>query len=188
MKTVLLFALGFSWTAAHSALYTCTENGKKVLRQQPCAEAPAPALDKTRPATGFEFIGVFHLLDYPLASQPKVLKEAPWRSACQFFGHYPDGYWLHQQTEAGSCTSAIPRTKPALPLTVKWTLVRSGFVLIDRKDRNLQEVWKLDRVNRPLSIGKTNLNEGDLVMQLLDKDLKAVLWIRLLRRVGDARS
>jgi hypothetical protein len=112
MKTLVLCGLVFFSTAAHSALYTCTENGKKVLRQHPCAEAPATALDKTGPATGADFIGVFRLLDYPLASQPKGLKEAPWRSACQFFGHYPDGYWLHQQTEAGTCTSAIPATSP----------------------------------------------------------------------------
>jgi hypothetical protein len=187
MKTILFLALGFFWNAAHAALYTCTENGKKVLRQQPCAEAPPPSLDKTRPASGAEFIGVFRLLDYPLADQPKVLKQAPWRSACQFFGHYPDGYWLHQQTDAGSCTSAIPSTTPVLPQTAKWTLVRNGFVLIDRKDRNIREVWKLDRVTRPLHIGKTNLNEGDIIMQLLDNELKSVLWIRLLRRVGDAR-
>lgn len=46
----------------------------------------------------------------------------------------------------------------------------------------------MDRVNRPSNIANINLNEGDIIMQLLDRELKQVLWVRLLRRVGDARN
>ena len=75
---------------------------------------------------------------------------------------------------------------PALPQTVQWQLLRDGTILIDRKDFKIQEVWKVDRVNRPSNIAGINLNEGDIIMQLLDKDLKQILWIRLLRRLGTA--
>jgi hypothetical protein len=69
-----------------------------------------------------------------------------------------------------------------------WKLLRDGTVLIDRKDHKIQELWKVDRVNRPSNIANINLNEGDIIMQLLDRELKQVLWVRLLRRVGDARN
>lgn len=146
------------------------------------------AQEKTRPATAADFVGVFRLLDYPLQSQPKILKEPPWPSPCQFFGHYPDGYWLHQQSQGGACTNQIPPQKPALPQTVKWKLLKDGTILIDRKDHKIQELWKVDRVNRPSNIANINLNEGDIIMQLLDRERKQVLWVRLLRRIGNARN
>jgi hypothetical protein len=96
------------------------------------------------------------------------------------------GYWLHQQSQGRTCANAIPSKKPALPQTVQWQLLRDGTILIDRKDFKIQEVWKVDRINRPSNIAGINLNEGDIIMQLLDKDLKQVLWIRLLRRTGPA--
>jgi hypothetical protein len=60
------------------------------------------------------------------------------------------------------------------------------MLLIERKDSKIKEVWKVDRVNRPSNIANVNLNEGDVLMQLLDNELKQVLWVRLLRRIGDA--
>jgi hypothetical protein len=146
----------------------------------------ATAQDKTRPATTSDFVGVFRLLNYPQEAQPKVLKEPLWPSPCQFFGHYPDGYWLHQQTQGRSCTNSIPSTKPSLPQTVQWRMLRDGMLLIERRDSKIKEVWKVDRVNRPSNIANVNLNEGDVLMQLLDNELKQVLWVRLLRRIGDA--
>jgi len=140
---------------------------------------------KTRPATASDFTGIFRLLDYPPQDQPRILKESPWPAPCQFFGHYPDGYWLHQQSQGGTCASGIPTAKPSLPQTVTWKLVRDGLVLIDRADFKLQELWKVDRVNRPTHLGKTNLNEGDILMQMLDREGKQVTWVRLLRRIGN---
>lgn len=148
----------------------------------------ASAQDKARPANGGDFVGVFRLLEYPVQAQPKILGRAPWPSPCQFFGHYPGGYWLHQQSEGGACAGAIPHVKPSLPQTVEWRLLRDGLVLIDRKDVKVQEVWKVDRVSRASNIAGINLNEGDILMQLLDREMKQVLWVRLLRRVGDASS
>src|SRR5262245_52250233 len=150
--------------------------------------SPSIAQEKTRPATASDFAGVFSLLDYPAGNQPKILKENPWPAACQFFGHYPDGYWLHQQSQGRACTNSIPPAKPSLPQTVSWKLIRDGVVLIDRSDFKVQEVWKVDRVNRPTHLGQTNLNEGDILMQLLDREGKQVLWVRLLRRIGNTRS
>ena len=150
--------------------------------------SPTIAQEKTRPATVSDFAGVFSLLDYPTGNQPKLLKENPWPAACQFFGHYPDGYWLHQQSQGRACTNTIPPAKPSLPQTVRWKLIRDGLVLIDRTDFRMQEVWKVDRVNRPTHLGQTNLNEGDILMQLLDREGKQIVWVRLLRRIGDTRS
>lgn len=148
----------------------------------------ASAQDKARPVSAGDFVGIFQLLEYPVQNQPKILGRALWPSPCQFFGHYPDGYWLHQQSQGGACASAIPRAKPPLPQTVEWRLLRDGLVLIDRKDVKVQEVWKADRVNRASNIAGINLNDGDILMQLLDRELKQVLWVRLLRRMGDASS
>jgi hypothetical protein len=93
---------------------------------------------------------------------------------------------LHQQSQGRACTNTIPPAKPSLPQTVRWKLLRDGLVLIDRTDFKVQEVWKVDRVNRPTHLGQTNLNEGDILMQLLDREGKQVLWVRLLRRIGNA--
>lgn len=72
--------------------------------------APGYAQEKTRPATAADFVGVFRLLDYPLQNQPKILKP-PWPSPCQFFGHYPDGYWLHQESRGGHARiGSLPRS------------------------------------------------------------------------------
>jgi hypothetical protein len=117
----------------------------------------------------------FQLLDVP--NQPPHLKSSAWPAACQFFRHYPDGYWLHQQTQGRACTNAIPMSKPGLPQTVRWQIVQDGFVLVDRADVNVRELWKVDRVNKPTHLDRTNLNEGDLIMQLLDQS-KRVVWIR----------
>jgi hypothetical protein len=148
----------------------------------------ASAQDRTRPASATDFVGVFRLLDYPMQAQPKILKEPLWTNPCQFFGHYPDGYYLHQQTTGAACSNGIPPSKPALPQTVHWKLLRDGVVLVDRSDHKIPELWKVDRVNRASNISGVNLNEGDVIMQLLDRDLKQVLWVRLLRRVGNASN
>ena len=140
------------------------------------------AQDRSRPASSSDFVGIFQLLDFP--NQPPHLKENPWPAAWQFFGHYPDGYWLHQQSQARACANNIPKSKPALPQTARWQLVQDGFVVLDRSDVKVRELWKVDRVNRATHIDRTNLNEGDLIMQLVDQSNKRIVWIRLLRRVG----
>jgi hypothetical protein len=66
-------------------------------------------------------------------------------------------------------------------------MLQEGFVLVDRQDVKIREVWKVDRVNKPTHLDRTNLNEGDLIMQLVDPGTKRVVWIRLLRRVGNPR-
>jgi hypothetical protein len=117
----------------------------------------AYAQARSRPATASDFTGVFELIEYPPDQQPKYFKENPWPAPCQFFGHYPDGYWLHQQQTAlrkararsGSCTNTITSRKPALPQTVSWKMLRDGFVLIDRADYKVQEIWKVDHINGP---------------------------------------
>ena len=150
--------------------------------------ASAMAQDRTRPGTVTDFVGIFRLLDFPVQEQPKILKKPLWTSPCQFFGHYPDGYYLHQESRGGACTNGIPASKPGLPQTVQWKMVRDGLVLIDRRDYKIQELWKVDRVNRASNVANVNLNEGDVIMQLLDREAKQILWIRLLRRVGSASS
>ena len=144
------------------------------------------AQDRSRPATGADFVGIFQLLDF--SSQPPHLKANPWPASCQFFGHYSDGYWLHQQTQGGACKNTIPTSKPSLPQTVRWQVVQDGFVVVDRVDLKVKELWKVDRVNGPTHLDRTNLNEGDLIMQLVDPNAKRVVWIRLLRRVGTPAS
>jgi hypothetical protein len=148
----------------------------------------AGAQAKSRPATAADFAGVFQLLPYPDEKQPRFLKANPWPAACQFFGHYPGGYWLHQQQthfgqaqpQSAACKNSIPAKKPALPQTVEWKQVKDGFFLIDRSDYKVQELWKVDRVNGPTNLDGTNLNEGDIIMQLLDRNGKQFIWIRLM--------
>jgi len=50
----------------------------------------------------------------------------------------------------------------------------------------VQEIWKVDHINGPTHVDTINLNRSDLIMQLLDRTGKQLVWIRLLRRVGDA--
>jgi hypothetical protein len=63
-------------------------------------------------------------------------------------------------------------------------MVQDGVVLLDRIDVKVQEIWKVDRINGPTHLDRTNLNEGDLIMQLVDQSTKRVVWVRLLRRIG----
>ena len=157
------------------------------------ANQGAYAQAKSRPATAADFTGIFELIDYPPDRQPKYFKENPWPAPCQFFGHYPDGYWLHQQQTAlrrgqvqpGTCTNTVPSQQPALPQTVSWKMLKEGFVLVDRTDYKVQEIWKVDHIDGPTHIDAINLNRGDIIMQLLDRTGKQLVWIRLLRRVGD---
>jgi hypothetical protein len=153
----------------------------------------ASAQAKSRPATAIDFTGVFQLLPYPTEKQPKFLKGDPWPAPCQFFGRYAGGYWLHEQqtqlqqgqAQAGACKTSIPKNKPALPQTVTWKLIKDGFVVIDRSDYKIQELWKVDHINAPANVDNINLNEGDVIMQMLDRSGKQIIWIRLLRKVGD---
>jgi hypothetical protein len=161
-----------------------------ILAGALCAASGSYAQDKSRPANAADFTGVFELIDFPAAQQPRYLQENPWPAPCQFFGHYPGGYWLHQQQTAPSrrCTSTIPPRKPALPQSVTWKMLKDGFVLIDRTDYKVQEIWKVDHINGPTHLDAINLNRGDLIMQLLDRTGKQLIWIRVLRRVGDAAA
>src|SRR6185295_10740537 len=96
----------------------------RVLLLAICAALAVPhdaaAQAKSRPATAADFTGVFQLLPYPSERQPKFFKENPWPAPCQFFGHYPGGYWLHEQQtqfkqgqpQPGACKSAVPAKKP----------------------------------------------------------------------------
>jgi len=60
--------------------------------------------------------------------------------------------------------------------------------VIDRSDYKIQELWKVDRINAPANVDNINLNEGDIIMQMLDRSGKQIIWIRLLSRVGDTGS
>lgn len=154
----------------------------------------ASAQGKSRPATASDFTGIFQLLPYPNEKQPKFFNENPWPAPCQFFGHYPGGYWLHEQQtqfkqgqpQAGACKNSVPTKKPVLPQTVTWKPIKDGFFVIDRSDYKTQELWKVDRINAPTNVDNINLNEGDIIMQMLDRSGKQFIWIRLLRRVGDS--
>jgi hypothetical protein len=142
----------------------------------------------SRPATSGDFVGIFKLLDFPIENQPKILKENPWPAPCQFFGHYPSGYWLHQQVtffgRTGSCNSAIPKSQPTLPQVVEWKMIKDGLVTINRKDQKFLEIWKIDRVIKDSHLATTDLSDGDLIMQLIIKN-REVGWFRLLHRLSD---
>lgn len=86
------------------------------------------------------------------------------------------------------CKASIPAKKPALPQTVAWKQIKDGFFLIDRSDYKVQELWKVDRINGPSNLDGINLNEGDIIMQLLDRTGKQVIWIRLMRKIGTANG
>jgi hypothetical protein len=148
----------------------------------------ALAEDKSRPAIAEDFDGIYKLLKFPLSEQPDEKIHSFWPASCQFFGHYPDGYYLHQQVPLGECVNAIPASKPSLPQVVSWRFIKPGFFLIDRSDYKIQELWKVDYINKPTHLGKINLNEGDIIMQMLHKETLKILWVRLLRRVGDVNN
>jgi hypothetical protein len=150
--------------------------------------SPAFAQAHSRPATAADFTGVFQLLEFPESQQPKLLKKNPWQSVCQFFGHYPGGYWLHQETSVGACANKIPESKPTLPQTVEWVVAEAGFIALNRLDVKTHEIWKVDRINNDTNLGGVNLVKGDLIMQLIDKDTKQVAFVRLLRKLHDAKG
>jgi len=90
----------------------------------------------------------------------------------------PSSAWyLHEHGSfATACASANCQLENA----------KEGFVLVDRTDYKVQEIWKVDHINGPTHIDAINLNRGDIIMRLLDRTGKQLVWIRLLRRVGDA--
>lgn len=149
------------------------------------AQKPQQPQSRARPATAADFTGVFRLLPVPLV-EPTSSRPNPFPAACQYFGHYPDGAWLHQQQSDGLCVSEIPPSKPAAPGAVAWKLAKDGYVIIDRKEFKVQELWKVDRISGPSNLGGVNLNAGDLMMQLIDYRTRDIIWVRLLRRVGNA--
>ena len=95
-------------------------------------------------------------------------------------------FFLHQETHLGPCKSQIPNVIPASAQEVKWKFVQAGILEIKRTDGKLiTQYWKVDRVTANTHLDKINLSSGDLMMQLIGPDKKAV-WVRLLRKVGDA--
>ena len=139
-----------------------------------------------KPADANSLPGVYQLIEFPDANQPKFLKQNPWPATCQFFGIYKNGYLLHQETHLGACSNQIPKAIPVAAQDVEWKFVQAGILSIARKDgKGVTQYWKVDKVTANTHLDKTNLSSGDLVMQLIGPEKKAV-WVRLLKKVGDA--
>ena len=139
-----------------------------------------------KPADANSLPGVYQLIEFPDANQPKFLKSNPWPANCQFFGIYKNGYLLHQETRVGSCSNQIPRAIPVTAQGVEWKFVQTGILSIARKDgKGVTQYWKVDKVIANTHLDKINLNSGDLMMQLIGPEKKPV-WLRLLKKVGDA--
>jgi hypothetical protein len=135
------------------------------------------------PARESDFIGVWRLVHKDNQIAKKILKEDPWAADCQYFGHYKNGIWLHQQVYLGECKSAIPKLSPNYPEKVTWKIDRDGTYIITRTDVKIREPWKVDVVTRDAHLGTLNLNKGDLIMQLYLPDRKGFMYSRILRKV-----
>ena len=135
------------------------------------------------PATTKDYEGFWVLVSLDPEMKPRVLKEDPWPAKCQFFGHYSNGIWLHQQTRLGACKNQIPDKAPSFPVNVTWKMPRDGLLIIDRPDYKIIEIWKVDKITRDSHLGRTNLNKGDLLMQMFSTKNKESIYARLLRRV-----
>src|SRR5262245_52850392 len=134
------------------------------------------------PASSSDFTGIWRLLPLDPSADPKALKEDLWPATCQYFGHYSGGNWFHQQTHLGACNNQIPDLPYKFPVNVTWKMPQLGLVVIDRPDYKIKEVWKVDKITGDAHLGSTNLNKGDLIMQMIGKD-KRYIYVRLLRRV-----
>lgn len=135
------------------------------------------------PAKSSDFIGIWKLVLKDNAVAKEMLKEDPWPAECQFFGHYSNGIWLHQQTHLGDCNCGIPDKAPIYPVNVTWKMERDGFLTITRPDHKIKEPWKVDKVTRDAHLGNTNLNKGDLLMQLYGPNKQGFIYVRILRRI-----
>lgn len=136
------------------------------------------------PASTTDFQGKWMLLPVNESIRPKVLKEDPWPAKCQFFGHYKNGTWLHQQSYIGECKNQIPDSPINFPNNVTWSMLRKGTLIIDRPEHNFKELWKVDKITKNTHLENTNLIEGDLLMQMYSPDMKTLLYVRLLRKVA----
>ncbi|MGE4544481.1 MAG: hypothetical protein AB7D06_10285 [Pedobacter sp.] len=135
------------------------------------------------PAKESDFIGVWRLILKDNKGAKQILKEDPWPANCQYFGHYKNGIWLHQQVHLGECKLAMPELAPNYPENVTWKMDRDGTFIITRPDVKIKEPWKVDVVTRDAHLGKVNLNKGDLIMQLYLPDRKGFMYSRIMRKV-----
>ncbi|MBA4329405.1 MAG: hypothetical protein C0428_14335 [Polaromonas sp.] len=85
----------------------------------------------------------------------------------------------------GACSNAIPQMPLAFPVnvTVTWRIVKDGMIVIYRPDLKIREVWKIDLITANTHLGSTNLNKGDLLMQLYAANGDGLIYMRALRRV-----
>jgi hypothetical protein len=146
-----------------------------ILRR--CAAMPTHR--QSRPATAVDFTGVFQMLPLP-TSATQVLRKIR-GLPLPFFAHYSGGYWLHEQQ-----TQLQRNRKPAHARTLHTETSRlfrrplreadKGRLLRDRpSDYKIQELWKVDRINAPANVDNVNLNEGDIIMQMLDRSGKQII-------------
>lgn len=149
-----------------------------------CTFAIAHAELRALPAKPTEFEGIWKLLPIDPSLGSSTLKDDPWPAKCQYFGHYSHGTWLHQQTHLGECKNGIPSKPVKFPKNATWRIPKDGLLIIERPDLNLRELWKVDRIVGAAHLGTTNLNEGDLIMQMFSPENRdGFVYARLLRRV-----
>ncbi|MEM1113869.1 MAG: hypothetical protein AAGI11_18290 [Pseudomonadota bacterium] len=138
---------------------------------------------KAIPASWTDIVGRWSVVPVPQELQSSNVGKSLWPASCQFISFYDDGYLVHQQSEFGECRNQIPQERTDGFDTVTWSL-ENGFMKIVRSDYKMTELWKVDRVNTNTHLDTLNLNEGDMLMQLIDTKARKSMWLRVLRREG----
>lgn len=140
-----------------------------------------------------EIIGNWYLVSLPPAVQPKTFNTDPWPSACQWYAYASNGVLKNINKTPEPCdnmTSAqIESTMAHVPAVISWKydlslVFNKALIIVTRSDvKDYAEYSEPHFVTNAYSIGDAQIQQGDLLLYLVNLQSKQITWIRHLRKL-----
>jgi hypothetical protein len=146
-----------------------------------------------RNATQNEITGDWRLVPVPESLQPKFFSKSPWPAPCQWYTFAPNGVLKSIEKTPAPCdnwsSAQLDDAMTHVPAVISWAydlspVYNKGIVIITRTDaKGYAEYWDPHMVTKAFSKNGAEFQQGDLVLYLINMNLKQIVWIRHLRRL-----
>lgn len=158
-----------------------------LVARFPCPFNPSQV--SSTPANTDSLAGFWSLVPESIALSPKIFKQDPFPSNCEYFGFYQDNALRSiQMITRDSCPTVKAEDFSRIPNVISWRLEK-GLLEIKRSDSpSYVEVWESYVVTKNFSHKGIEFRQGDLLMFMAQynqtkKDRIGNLYFRHFRRL-----
>jgi len=134
-------------------------------------------------------VGFWALVPESIALSPKIFKQDPFPSNCEYFGFYQDNALRSiQMTTRESCPAVKAEDFSRIPRVISWRLEKNSLEIKRSDSPSYIEVWEPYVVTKNFTHRGIEFKQGDLLMFMAQfnqtkKDRIGNLYFRHLRRL-----